>query len=119
MSCMYFLRQSRPPDDSTESSDSIAYWRKLLARFTRNDVLRSTGIQSFGVRRTAYGMRGGEGHKWRQRILQTAKERRTRQWRVRSDANAGEASEQAPLVPLTPSHAPDERLGPARRIEAT
>src|SRR5665213_3781028 len=31
MSCMYFPRQLRPPDDSTESSDSITYWRKLLA----------------------------------------------------------------------------------------
>jgi hypothetical protein len=30
MSCMYFPRQLRPPDDSTESSDSITYWRKLL-----------------------------------------------------------------------------------------
>jgi hypothetical protein len=30
MSCMYFLRQFRLPDDSTESSDSITYWRKPL-----------------------------------------------------------------------------------------
>jgi hypothetical protein len=30
MSCMYFHRPHRDQDDSTESSDSIAYWRKLL-----------------------------------------------------------------------------------------
>jgi hypothetical protein len=30
MSCMYFHRPHRDPDDSTESSDSITYWRKLL-----------------------------------------------------------------------------------------
>jgi hypothetical protein len=30
MSCMYFQRQHGPPHDSTESSDSITYWRKLL-----------------------------------------------------------------------------------------
>jgi hypothetical protein len=29
MSCMYFHRPHRDPDDSTESSDSITYWRKL------------------------------------------------------------------------------------------
>jgi hypothetical protein len=31
MSCLYFHRQNRDPDDSTESSDSITYWRKDLA----------------------------------------------------------------------------------------
>jgi hypothetical protein len=31
MSCMYFDRPPRDPDGSTESSDSITYWRKLLA----------------------------------------------------------------------------------------
>ena len=30
MSCMYFHGRDRHPDDSTESSDSITYWRKLL-----------------------------------------------------------------------------------------
>jgi hypothetical protein len=30
MSCLYFHRQHWDPDDSTESSDSITYWRKLL-----------------------------------------------------------------------------------------
>ena len=29
MSCMYFHRPHRDPDDSPESSDSITYWRKL------------------------------------------------------------------------------------------
>jgi hypothetical protein len=32
MSCMYFHRPPRVPDDSTESSDSITYWRKLLGQ---------------------------------------------------------------------------------------
>jgi anti-sigma-K factor RskA len=32
MSCLYFHRPHRDPDDSTESSDSITYWRRLLAR---------------------------------------------------------------------------------------
>ena len=32
MSCMYFHRPHRDQDDSTESSDSITYWRKLLAQ---------------------------------------------------------------------------------------
>jgi hypothetical protein len=27
---LYFHRPHRDPDDSTESSDSITYWRKLL-----------------------------------------------------------------------------------------
>jgi hypothetical protein len=30
MSCMYFHRPHRDPGDSTESSDSITYWRRLL-----------------------------------------------------------------------------------------
>jgi hypothetical protein len=30
MSCMYFHHPPWDPDDSTESSDSITYWRKLL-----------------------------------------------------------------------------------------
>jgi hypothetical protein len=29
MSCMYFHHPPWDPDDSTESSDSITYWRKL------------------------------------------------------------------------------------------
>jgi hypothetical protein len=31
MSCMCFPLSQRPRDDSTESSDSITYWRKPLA----------------------------------------------------------------------------------------
>jgi len=30
MSCMHFPLNLRPQDDSTESSDSITYWRKPL-----------------------------------------------------------------------------------------
>jgi hypothetical protein len=46
MSCMYFLRQFRPSDDSTESSASITYWRKLLASPAQNRTISSSGDES-------------------------------------------------------------------------
>ena len=44
MSCMYFHRPHRDPDDSTESSDSITYWRKLL------ELTAFVSVQGRGVR---------------------------------------------------------------------
>ena len=35
MSCMHFFLNQRPLDDSTESSDSITYWRKPLVPFAK------------------------------------------------------------------------------------
>ena len=47
MSCLYFHRPHRDPDDSTESSDSITYWRKLLGRGHTVVVPFGAGTQVF------------------------------------------------------------------------
>jgi hypothetical protein len=43
MSCMHFHRNRRPQDDSSESSDSITYWRKPLGTAYRSShTIRKT-----------------------------------------------------------------------------